>query len=183
MSITKLSSEDLRSFVDLLPVGTMLSRDRVLVNINTPFAQMFGYRPDELIGKSIEVLYPTHRDFVDRGEMWREFLSAHGEHCDERMMLQRGDRPIRMRVKGRCKDRANPYGLVVCAFELIPASSTLPRLSERERSIVAAMEEGLTSKEIARLLGLSHRTVETYRQRMMTRAGARNASQLLAKLR
>jgi len=183
VSIARLSSEDLRLFVDLLPVGTMLSRDRIIVNVNTPFAQMFGYRPDELIGKSIEVLYPTHRDFVDRGEMWREYLCAQGEHCDERIMLQRGAQPIRMRVKGRCDDRVNPYGLVACAFEPISASSGLPRLSARERSIVAAMEEGLTSKEIARLLGLSHRTVETYRQRMMIKAGARNASQLLAILR
>jgi DNA-binding CsgD family transcriptional regulator len=52
----------------------------------------------------------------------------------------------------------------------------------RERSIVSAMGQGMTSKEIARLLGLSHRTVETYRQRLMTKTGAKNASQLLAML-
>jgi DNA-binding CsgD family transcriptional regulator len=182
MNTMMLSNGDALTLIDLLPVGTMLSHDRVITNVNTAFAQIFGYERDQLLGRSLEVLYPTRRDFVDRGEQWREFLSMYGGHCDERLMLRRGDQPIRIRVKGRCKDRKNPYHLVACAFEAIPAATQPPHLSMREHSIVTAMGQGMTSKEIARLLGLSHRTVETYRQRLMTKTGAKNASQLLAML-
>lgn len=180
MNGSKLSDSEISTFFDLIPVGTMLSHNRVITNVNTAFAHMFGYEPEQLLGRSLEVLYPTHREFVERGEQWREFLSEQGGHCDERIMLRSGDQPIQMRVKGRCKDPKNPYHLVACAFEPIVQPPTLPTLSRRERSIVTAMGEGMTSKEIARMLGLSPRTVETYRQRLMAKTGAKNASQLLS---
>jgi DNA-binding CsgD family transcriptional regulator len=183
MNVAKLCSDDFGTLIDLLPVGTLLSHDRIITRVNTAFARMFGYEPLQLIGKSLEMLYPSRREFIDRGEQWREFLSVNGGHCDERLMLCRGDRPLRMRVKGSCKDRRNPYDLVACAFEPALSEPNVPQITERERTIVAAMNEGMTSKEIARMLGLSHRTVETYRQRLMTKTGARNSSHLLALLR
>jgi PAS domain S-box-containing protein len=179
----ELSTSEVSTLFDLLPVGTMLSHDRVITKVNRAFASMFGYEPDQLVGRSLEVLYPTHRDFIERGEQWRELLSEQGGHCDERMMLRSGDQPIRMRVKGRCKDPKNPYYLVACAFEPIVLTPQVPTLTRREHDIITAMGEGMTSKEIGRMLGLSHRTVETYRQRLMTKTGAKNASQLLALMR
>ena len=168
---------------ELLPVGTMLSNERVITNINALFADMFGYKPDDVIGKSLEFLYPSYRDFIDRGEQWFDFLQNNGGHCDERIMLRKGEEPVSVRVKGRCYDRQDPYKLVACTFEVM----TLPlgnfRLSTREREIVSAMSEGMTSKEIARNLNLSPRTIETYRSRLMLKTGARNASQLLSILR
>ena len=68
-------------------------------------------------------------------------------------------------------------------FEVVASFGAGVRLSDRELAIVAAMGEGMTSKQIARSLGLSHRTTETYRGRLMAKTGARNASQLLALLR
>ncbi len=40
-------------------------------------------------------------------------------------------------------------------------------LTGREREVAARLLEGLTSKEIGRALGISHRTVEIYRARLM----------------
>ena len=168
---------------ELLPVGTMLSNERVITNINALFADMFGYKPDDVIGKSLEFLYPSYRDFIDRGEQWFDFLQNSGEHCDERIMLRKGEEPISVRVKGRCYDRKDPYRLVACTFEVITPPVGSFRLSGRERAIVTAMSEGMTSKEIARNLSLSPRTIETYRSRLMIKTGARNASQLIALLR
>lgn len=48
----------------------------------------------------------------------------------------------------------------------LPSSLTL-----RESAIVDAMREGMTSKEIARALNLSPRTVDTYRARSMAKTG------------
>jgi DNA-binding CsgD family transcriptional regulator len=167
--------------VDLLPVGTMLSHQRVITSGNSLFAGMFGYASEDLEGASLAKLYPSYREFVDRGDQWLAFMRDIGEHCDERIMLRKGEHPVRMRVRGRCKDRRDPYKLVACTFEIVSlASEGAIALTRRERSIVELMGDGLTSKEIAKKLDLSHRTIETYRARLMAKTGARNASQLLA---
>jgi PAS domain S-box-containing protein len=167
--------------MDLLPVGTVLAYDRVITNSNSLFAQIFGYTPEDLLGKSLEVLYPSYREYVDRGDEWHGFMSRNGEHCDERVMLSKGDNPVWVRVKGRCKDPKNPYMLVACTFELaLPVFVNDIRLTPRERTIIEAMSNGLTSKQMAQKLGLSYRSIETYRARLMAKTGARNATQLLA---
>lgn len=166
---------------DLLPVGILLSHQRVITNCNSLFASIFGYSSDDLTGTSLARIYPSYREFVDRGDQWLGFLRMYGGHCDERIMLRKGEHPIRVRVRGRCKDQQNPYSLVACTFELVsPVLDGPIALTRREQAIVQLMAEGLTSKQIARKLELSHRTIETYRARLMAKTGARNASQLLA---
>ena len=67
-----------------------------------------------------------------------------------------------------------------------PADETLVRqvldLTTRERQIVMHLGEGRTSKEIARTLAISPRTVEAYRARLMKKFGAGNVAELLSHL-
>jgi two-component system response regulator FixJ len=49
----------------------------------------------------------------------------------------------------------------------------LPPLTPREREVLTALVAGQSNKEIARGLGISHRTVEVHRAAVMTRLGAR----------
>lgn len=52
-------------------------------------------------------------------------------------------------------------------------------LSSKEQRVVALVGEGLTSKQIAEKLGLSPRSVETYRYRIMRRLDFHHASELV----
>jgi DNA-binding NarL/FixJ family response regulator len=52
-----------------------------------------------------------------------------------------------------------------------PAQSPLERLSSREREILQLVVEGKSSTEIAEILYLSPKTVETYRSRLMQKLG------------
>lgn len=52
-------------------------------------------------------------------------------------------------------------------------------LSPKEQRVVALVGEGLTSKQIAEKLGLSPRSVETYRYRIMHRLDFQNTSELV----
>jgi two-component system response regulator FixJ len=52
-------------------------------------------------------------------------------------------------------------------------------LSERQRQVMDLAVQGLTNKQIAHQLGISPRTVETYRAWVMERTGARNLAELV----
>lgn len=55
-----------------------------------------------------------------------------------------------------------------------PLASPLERLSARERQILQMVVEGKSSAEIADILALSPKTVETYRSRLMTKLGIKD---------
>ena len=59
------------------------------------------------------------------------------------------------------------------------AQAAYGRLSQRERDVFWLVTNGQTSREIAVVLGLSPRTVEAFRARLMLRLGARNLADLL----
>jgi len=78
--------------------------------------------------------------------------------------------------------------LMARAFELVDAQARqggdarekLELLTARERQILDAVARGMSNKEIAGELDLSHRTVEMHRGRMMRRLGARRISEIIA---
>ena len=56
--------------------------------------------------------------------------------------------------------------------------ATLDVLTGREREVLAGIARGLTNKEIAAQLGISHRTVETHRESLMRKLGIRTVAGL-----
>jgi FixJ family two-component response regulator len=52
-------------------------------------------------------------------------------------------------------------------------------LTQREREILARVAEGLHAKEIAATYGISPRTVEVHKSRIMEKVGARNVAELV----
>lgn len=59
------------------------------------------------------------------------------------------------------------------------AARRLAFLTQREREVMALVATGKTSKEIARELGTSYRTVELQRARVMDKIGARSLADLV----
>jgi glucosamine 6-phosphate synthetase-like amidotransferase/phosphosugar isomerase protein len=64
--------------------------------------------------------------------------------------------------------------------ELVAAGTTFT--SETDSEVAAHLMEGLTSKAIGRALGISHRTVEIYRARLMRKYQAATTAELVHKL-
>jgi len=54
------------------------------------------------------------------------------------------------------------------------AMSRLANLTEREREVMALAVAGHPNKEIARRMGISHRTVEIHKSKIMSKSGAAN---------
>jgi DNA-binding NarL/FixJ family response regulator len=57
-------------------------------------------------------------------------------------------------------------------------NASLDLLTAREREVLAGIARGLTNKEIAGELGISHRTVETHRESLMKKLGIRTVAGL-----
>jgi two-component system response regulator FixJ len=66
------------------------------------------------------------------------------------------------------------------AEQTAPAlAARMAELSERQLQVMDLTARGLTNKQIAVQLGISPRTVETYRARVMERMGAKNLAELV----
>ena len=104
-------------------------------------------------------------------------------YSDERIMRRRSGDLFWCRVRGRSLTPDDPvcpagYGPLPISQTNVPSwrsphvNATLPFLRPA----------GLTSKEIGRDLGLSYRTIEVYRARLLEKFGARKLPELVAKL-
>ena len=63
---------------------------------------------------------------------------------------------------------------------LDPTSQVIPRapssLTHREREVLSLVAEGLAAKQVAHLLGISHKTVERHKTRIFSKLGVPNAA-------
>lgn len=161
------------------PIGLMYSQDRVIRRCNHMFAAMFDYAIADLTDQSLALLYPTQDDFDHTGRHWVQALAAHGHHADERIMRQRDGTLFWCRVRGQALDPDHPLDRAVWSFTDLSTLRPVRELSRRERQVAMLLVEGLTSKEIARRLDISPRTVDVHKNRMITRYGVRNSLELV----
>jgi PAS domain S-box-containing protein len=178
---------DYRGAFDEAPVGLVLSRQRLMLDVNRQLLAMFGAEREQLVGRSFELLYPSAAEFERTGARIAAQLDAHGRYADERVM-RRVDGPqagelFWCRVSGRALDRSAPHAAGIWVFEDLSAQRVLKHdFTPREREIAALLIEGLTSKLIGRRLDISPRTVDVYRSRLMRKLGAATAADLVHKL-
>ena len=181
------AAPDYRLAFQLAPVGLILSRQRHIVDCNERVCEIFGATPAQLVGQSFRILYPSADEYERIGERMAPILNAHGVYADNRVMQRVGGahagEPFWCHVTGRAIDRAAPHAAGIWTFEDLSAQRpvTAP-LTAREREVAAQLMQDLTSKAIGRVLGISHRTVEIYRARLMRKYRASTAAELVQKL-
>jgi DNA-binding CsgD family transcriptional regulator len=64
---------------------------------------------------------------------------------------------------------------------LIDYDSAITQLTAREREVLRLAANGYTSKEIAQLITIAHRTVERHIENARLKLGARNRAHLISK--
>ena len=182
---------DYRTAFDLAPIGLVLSRQRQIIDCNQRVLAMFGAQRDQLVGQSFEILYPTHEEFERTGQRIVASLDTQGWYADERVMKRLGPGPAGgvagelfwCHVSGRALDPNQPHAAGIWAFEDLSARRKLRvDFTAREREIAALLIDGLTSKLIGKRLGISPRTVDVYRARLMRKVGAATTPELVHKL-
>ena len=170
---------------DLAPVGLALSRNRTIVDCNQHLCEMFGISRVLLVGQSFQVLYPSAAEYERLGDRMRPILNAQGHYADDRVMKRASGETFWCHVSGRALNRSAPHESGIWSFEDLSARRAVKtELTPREREVAAHLisGNGQTSKEIARTLGISHRTVEVYRARLMRKYKAATTVDLVHKL-
>ncbi len=178
---------DYRLAFDLAPIGLVLSRQRAIVDCNRHLCEMFGAAREQLVGQSFRVLYPSADEYERTGQRITPIMNAKGFYADERIMRRVDGRfkgeSFWCHVTGRAFERSAPHEAGIWSFEDLSARRVVKTdLTPREREVAAHVLEGLTSKEIGRALGISHRTVEIYRARLMRKYQASSAADLVHRL-
>jgi len=178
---------DYRIAFDLAPIGLVISRNRLMVDCNQQVLDMFGATREQFIGRSFEVLYPTHDEFERTGRRIVASLNRNGWYADERVMKRTGG-PQRgelfwCHVSGRALNPRQPHAAGIWSFEDLSARRQVKAdLTPREREIAALLIDGLTSKQIGKQLDISPRTVDVYRARLMRKYEAATTPLLVQKL-
>lgn len=178
---------DYRLAFDLAPIGLVVSRERTIVDCNRHLCEMFGAAREQLVGQSFRVLYPSADEYERTGERITPIMNTRGLYADDRIMRRVDGRfkgeAFWCHVTGRAFDRTAPHAAGIWSFEDLSARRSVhASLTPREREIAAQVMQGLTAKEIGRVLGISHRTVEIYRARLMRKYNASTAADLVQKL-
>jgi PAS domain S-box-containing protein len=165
------------------PVGMCVSGNRVIHACNDALARMFGYKADELIGQSFRVLYPTMDEFERTGARIVPIMNSKGHYSDERIMKRANHELFWCHVSGSGLIQSDPHAAGIWTFEDLSAKRPVTaELTPREREIAALLVEGKTSKLIARQIGLSPRTVEMHRAKLMRKFSAATSGELVHRL-
>lgn len=165
------------------PVGMCVSEHRNIQVSNHAMDQMFGYATDVLAGQSLLVVYPTSADFERIGARIIPIMNAKGSYSDDRIMKRANQELFWCHVTGRSLTPGDPHAAGIWTFEDLSAKRRVSaELTPREREISTLLAEGKTSKLIAREIGLSPRTVEMHRAKLMRKFGASTSSELVHRL-
>lgn len=178
---------DYRLAFDLAPVGLALSRQRIIVDCNQALCEMFGADREQLVGQSFLILYPSVGEYERTGARIAHSLGRNGTYADDRVMKRVDGRfkgeTFWCHVTGRALRPEEPHEAGIWSFEdLSSRRAVKAELTGREREVAAFLMDGLTSKEIGRQLGISHRTVEIYRARLMRKYQAHGTADLVHRL-
>jgi PAS domain S-box-containing protein len=161
------------------PIGLVVTENRVIRDCNFAFAAMFGYRPDDLRDQLFARLYPSHAEFSNVRDRGVAQLRETNTYWDERIMARRDGTLFWCRVRGHSFTPDAPLGRAVWSFADLSQIRPYIPLTRREREIISLLADGLTSKEIALKLDISHRTVEVYRAKLLKKFAVNNTSGLL----
>jgi FixJ family two-component response regulator len=109
------------------------------------------------------------------------FLTGHGDIPMSVRAIKAGAMDFLTKPVTREKLMASVRLAIIESYKLLyernnqmSAQSHLAELTDREKDVMGLAIQGHPNKEIARLLGISHRTVEIHKSKIMHKTGANN---------
>lgn len=116
-------------------VGIIYARERRYVWVNRAFADMLGYRQEDLIGQSSRILFPNEKSWREFGEQGYPVMARGEPFSVEWQMVRRDGTPFWTQSLGRNIDPANPRAGSIWSIVDITARK------QAEEEIRAALEK------------------------------------------
>lgn len=175
-----------RAFQDA-PVGQAIARNRVIWDCNRAFADIFRGTVDALVGTTFERLYPTQAHFEDTGNRVGPVLAKRRTFFDDRVMRRLDGELFWVHVSGFTNSPEDPHRDTIWAFTDLGTqrkvnSRLRGSMTPRERDIAALLIEGKTGKEVGLALGISPRTVDIYKTRLLRKYNVTRTPELVERL-
>lgn len=167
---------------DHAPVGLAVLENRIIRRCNLKFAATFGGATEDFTDVPLARFYPSIEDYRRIGELGLAAMHDTGYYADERVMKRADGTLFWCRARGQSVTPDDPFRRGVWSFADLSDERPLVSLTQREREVAILTCRGLTSKEIGLELGLSYRTIEVYRARLLEKFKARKLAELVAKL-
>ncbi|WP_248751893.1 LuxR C-terminal-related transcriptional regulator [Pseudomonas sp. MWU15-20650] len=167
------------------PAPQLVTSDRVIVDCNDAFLNLFGYARAALLNQLTLLIYPSQADYQAIGKRSHDWLldSDNGFYSDERFMQHRNGEVFWAKSHGYTLTPKDPFKLMIWHFERLDRTHQgTGDLTPREREIAMHIVNGFKSKEIALHLAISHRTVEVHRARLMKKLQAKTVVELVSKI-
>lgn len=164
------------------PVGLAELENRIIRRCNRQFARTFGGEIADYRDRPLRDFYPSQDEFERIGARGLAAMRKTGEYSDERIMRRGNGDLFWCRVRGRSLTPEDPFRHGIWSFADISDERPVVELTPREREVAILTCRGLSAKEIGRQIGLSYRTVEAHRARLLEKFGARKLPELVAKL-
>jgi len=153
---------------DAAPIGIVLTENRIIKTCNSTFCDMTGFQRAELLGHSFRKLYSSDAEFDRVRDIGLQALRKGEQYSDLRLLRCANGEDV------WCRFRA-------LTFSRLPEAPDVPTLTRRERDVVQGLRAGRTSKQIAATLGLSTRTVEDVRARLLKKFRATTTHEVVGK--
>lgn len=165
------------------PVGLVLSENRIIRCCNVKFASLLGYTRTEIEGQSFRMFYGSDEEFENIRDVGIDVLKANGDYSDERLFRRRDGASVWCRFRAHSLTPETPLRRIILSYAPIAQTPSTAHLSKRERQVLGLMSQSKTSKEIARELGLSPRTIDDVRARLIKRYGVKRCVDLLRRMK
>ncbi|NDZ11869.1 helix-turn-helix transcriptional regulator [Variovorax sp. WS11] len=185
-SSTSVAIDYQRAFQDA-PVGQALGRNRVILDCNRAFAMIFRGSVEDLVGTTFERLYPTQAHFEQTGSRIAPVLAKDLTFSDDRVMRRLDGELFWVHVSGFTNTPDDPHRDTIWAFTDLSTgrkvnSALRGSMTPRERDIAALLIEGKTGKEVGKALGISPRTVDIYKTRLLRKYSVSSTPDLVQRL-
>lgn len=132
-----------QALLDNTLVGMVHLRNRVILSCNRRFEEIFGYEPNELLGKTTEVTFPRRQIFESMGEKAYAAI-ARGEHYITEQELRRKDGSLFWAlITGRAFDPLHPQEGSIWIYTDISELKTATRSLQQERDFSEALINSL----------------------------------------
>lgn len=187
MGAGNLDKVDFADVFKQVPLAMIIARDRIMVECNDAALEMFRAARSDIVPKLFSVLYPGVDEFEAAGRRMEPFLAGRVAQDDNRIMRRIDGSHFWVRVRGHAFNLAVPHALTAWLFsEVHDAAEGDPQnvsLTPREREIAALLLDRLTSKEIAKTLEISPKTVDIHRASLLKKYAVHSTADLIEKLR